>query len=49
MEKEKRKNVTAEGQETKGLCEASEWYAVRVWRCSESISCGTRSFEMVSK
>ena len=33
----------------KGLCEASEWYAVRVWRCSESISCGTRSFEMVSK
>ena len=33
----------------KELCEASEWYAVRVWRCSESISCGTRSFEMVSK
>ena len=33
----------------KELCEASEWYAVRVWGRSESIPCRTGPFEMVSK
>ena len=50
MEKEKRKTCNSRGtRNIRELCEASEWYAVRVWRCSESIPRRTESLEMVSK